>query len=76
MDSEEYRRLQEAFIALAGQFDAPDVRARWVALAQASSNLAKDPLKVRPWNQQEEESARANTVLKLARTWVSLPDRT
>jgi hypothetical protein len=58
MDSEEYWRLQEAFIALAGQSDAPDVRARWVALTQASSNLAKDPLKVRPWNQQEEESAR------------------
>ena len=76
MDSEEYRRLQEAFIALAGQSDAPDVRARWVALAQTSPNLAKDPLKVRPWNQQEEESVRANTVLKLARTWVSLSDRT
>jgi hypothetical protein len=65
MDSEEYRRLHTAFAALAEQSNSPDVRARWIALARASSDLAKDPLKLPVWSGEDEENAHAASALKL-----------
>jgi hypothetical protein len=65
MDSEEYRRLHAAFAALAEQSNVPDVRARWVALARASSDLAKDPLKLPVWSGGAEENAQVASALKL-----------
>jgi rubrerythrin len=65
MDSEEYRRLYAAFAALAQQSNVPDVRARWIALARASSDLAKDPLKLPVWSGEDEENAHAASALKL-----------
>ena len=65
MDSDEYRRLHAAFAALAEQSNIPDVRARWIALARASSDLAKDPLKLPVWSGADEENALAASALKL-----------
>jgi hypothetical protein len=65
MDSEEYRRLHTAFAALAEQSNSSDVRARWAALARASSDLAKDPLKLPVWRGEDEENAHATSALKL-----------
>ena len=65
MDSDEFRRLHAAFAALAEQSNIPDVRARWIALARASSDLAKDPLKLPVWSGADEENAHAASALKL-----------
>jgi hypothetical protein len=64
MDSEEYRRLHAAFRTLAEQSYGSDERARWLAMALASSRLAEDPpLEHKPWSTEETESARAALLL-------------
>ena len=47
MSNEEYSRLREACLVMARQPNEPDVRARWVALAQTSSKLANNSDKKR-----------------------------
>ena len=42
MGSDEYRRLRAAFLTMAQQSDLPNVQTRWLALAQACSNLAHE----------------------------------
>jgi hypothetical protein len=44
LSSDEYRRLQGAFLATAQQSDLPNAQARWLALAEACSSLATDLL--------------------------------
>jgi hypothetical protein len=43
--SDEYSRLHEACLVMARQ---PDLRARWIALAQASSKLGNDSRDKKP----------------------------
>ena len=47
MSSDEYSRLHEACLVMARQPIEPDLRARWIALAQASSKLANNTDKKR-----------------------------
>jgi len=42
MHSDGYCRLHGVCLTMAEQSNAPDLRARWLALAQASFNLAKE----------------------------------
>jgi hypothetical protein len=42
MDSNEYRRLRAACVAMAEQCSLPDARARWLKLAETCFSLAKD----------------------------------
>jgi hypothetical protein len=47
--SDEYSRLHEACLVMARQPDnEPDLRARWIALAQASSKLGNDSRDKKP----------------------------
>jgi hypothetical protein len=64
VDSEKYLRLHAAFKTLAEQSYGSDDRARWLAMALASSRLAEDPpLNPKAWCTEETENARVALLL-------------
>jgi len=70
MDSDGYQRLQRAFTALAEQSYGRDERARWLAMARASSSLAEEPPpNVRAEVSEDQEKARLASLQKLAHAW-------
>ena len=70
MDSGGSQRLQKAFTALAEQSYGRDERARWLAMARASSSLTEDPPpNIRAEVSEDEEKARLGSLQKLAHAW-------
>jgi hypothetical protein len=69
MDSEGYQRLQRAFTALAEQSYGRHERARWLAMARASSSLAEEPPPNVRAVSEDQEKARLASLQKLAHAW-------
>jgi hypothetical protein len=58
ISSDEYRRLEAAFITMAEQSDLPNAQARWHALAETCSSLATDlPARSRTGKREGERQA-------------------